>query len=207
VTQTSCILGGDGGPTHHASSVAMVATHIMHPHSEPGQPRSGRSGHGRPPPVPIHPRPVARQPAARNRFPRKPSRADGRLKLVAPRVFAGPWRIIRPAVRVRLLYLRYVMWTEVFKDDRIPPDPPILFHTGACTISLAPQRRDHRGLVLPAQPRRQRWLFVLRPLDRLHDQPLGLGSITPAQQLHPLARLQILVVLEEMLDLLQRNRR
>ena len=44
--------------------------------------------------------------------------------------------------------------------------------------------------------------LLLRALDAFQDQPLGFGRIAPAQHLHPLARLEILVVLEEVLDLL-----
>src|SRR5690349_8534296 len=36
----------------------------------------------------------------------------------------------------------------------------------------------------------------LGPLDRLDDQPLGLLGVAPAGDLHPLARLEVLVVLE-----------
>ena len=47
----------------------------------------------------------------------------------------------------------------------------------------------------------------LGALDRLDDQPLGLGRIAPAGDLHPLARLEVLVVLEEVLDLVERDLR
>src|SRR5437868_214765 len=50
-------------------------------------------------------------------------------------------------------------------------------------------------------------LTFLSPLDRLGDQALRLRAIAPADHLHPFAGLEILVVLEEMLDLLQRDLR
>src|SRR5262249_12006367 len=41
-----------------------------------------------------------------------------------------------------------------------------------------------------------------RPLDRLGDQAPRLGCVAPAEHLDPLAGLEVLVVLEEVLDLL-----
>ena len=45
----------------------------------------------------------------------------------------------------------------------------------------------------------------LRPLDAFLDQPVRVLGAAPAQHLHPFAGLEILVVLEEVLDLLQRD--
>src|SRR3712207_6900947 len=42
---------------------------------------------------------------------------------------------------------------------------------------------------------------ALRPLDPLLDQALGVLGVAPAHDLDPLAGLQVLVVLEEVLDL------
>ncbi|EGE56063.1 hypothetical protein RHECNPAF_750022 [Rhizobium etli CNPAF512] len=48
---------------------------------------------------------------------------------------------------------------------------------------------------------------LLGTLDGLEDKRAGFAGIAPAEDLHPLAGLQILVVLEEVLDLLQRDLR
>src|SRR5690349_12408513 len=48
-------------------------------------------------------------------------------------------------------------------------------------------------------------LLLLRSLDAFHDQRLRFRNVAPLQHLHPFAFLEILVVLEEMLDLLQRD--
>src|SRR4051794_18829810 len=61
----------------------------------------------------------------------------------------------------------------------------------------APGRGAGRGLAASA--------LRLGPLDRLDDQPLGFVGIAPARDLHPLARLEVLVVLEEVLDLVERD--
>src|SRR6187200_1914658 len=50
-----------------------------------------------------------------------------------------------------------------------------------------------------------RLLLPLRPFDAFDDQPLGVVGIAPAQHLDPFAGFEILVVLEEVLDLLQRD--
>src|ERR1043166_1283857 len=44
-------------------------------------------------------------------------------------------------------------------------------------------------------------------LDRLQDQPLGVIGVAPPLHLRPLARLEVLVVGEEVLDLLGDDRR
>ncbi|KIU00301.1 hypothetical protein QU38_02825, partial [Staphylococcus aureus] len=49
--------------------------------------------------------------------------------------------------------------------------------------------------------------LLLRPLDAFEDQFAGFVGVAPAQHLHPLALLEILVVLEEVLDLLEHDRR
>src|SRR5262245_15380512 len=43
------------------------------------------------------------------------------------------------------------------------------------------------------------------PHDRFGDEPMGLGDVTPAQELHPFAGLEVLVVDEEVLDLVARD--
>src|SRR4029079_19615049 len=48
---------------------------------------------------------------------------------------------------------------------------------------------------------------LLRSLDGGADHRLGFGGLAPALHLHPLAGLQVLVVLEEVLHLLQRDLR
>src|SRR4051812_10014309 len=50
-------------------------------------------------------------------------------------------------------------------------------------------------------------LALLPPLNRLRDQLACFSSVAPAEHLHPLAALEIFVVLEEMPDLLQRDLR
>jgi hypothetical protein len=48
-------------------------------------------------------------------------------------------------------------------------------------------------------------LLLLRPFDAFHDQPEGVLCAAPAQHLDPFAGFEILVMLEEVLDLLQRD--
>ena len=49
------------------------------------------------------------------------------------------------------------------------------------------------------------FLLLLRALDPFQDQPAGVLGVAPAQHLDPFALLEILVVLEEVLDLLERD--
>ena len=49
------------------------------------------------------------------------------------------------------------------------------------------------------------YFFCLRPVNAFHDQALGVFGAAPAEDLHPFVGLEILVVLEEVLDLLQRD--
>src|SRR6185369_7579243 len=47
-------------------------------------------------------------------------------------------------------------------------------------------------------------ISVLRPRDRLNDEPARFVAVTPADHLHPLAWLKILVMFKEVLDLFDR---
>ena len=78
--------------------------------------------------------------------------------------------------------------------------PPARADAGAA----APARERHVSMIFPKTGSAQ---VFLRPLDRLADHPLRLRGIAPAEHLHPFARLQILVVLEEVPHLLQRDLR
>src|SRR5450755_3116468 len=46
---------------------------------------------------------------------------------------------------------------------------------------------------------------ALRPRDGVHDELPCFAAVAPSDHLHPLSRLQILVMFEEMLDLLDRD--
>src|SRR5581483_5289798 len=48
---------------------------------------------------------------------------------------------------------------------------------------------------------------LLRPLDRFHDEALGVGRIQPLGEFHPFSLFEILVVLEEMRGLLAHDGR
>src|ERR1044071_6084263 len=49
--------------------------------------------------------------------------------------------------------------------------------------------------------------LFLRPLDRLDDDPARVGGVAPFAHAHPLVDLEILIVGEEVLDLLEDDRR
>ena len=76
-------------------------------------------------------------------------------------------------------------------------------------VSLEPQRsaaarRPRRAVVASRGVAR---LLARRASDRLADRAARRRGVAPIADLHPLAFLEILVVLEEVLDLLQRDRR
>src|SRR6476646_4316647 len=48
-------------------------------------------------------------------------------------------------------------------------------------------------------------ISVLCPRDRVNDEPARFGTVAPTDHLHPFAGLQVLIVLKEMLNLLNRN--
>src|SRR5580692_10496854 len=73
----------------------------------------------------------------------------------------------------------------------------------ACVPFPAPGGPNRTSLIDPAPPALQ--FSVLRPRDRINDESPRFSTVAPADHLHPFSRLQILVVLEEMLDLLHCN--
>src|SRR4051794_1938849 len=93
--------------------------------------------------------------------------------------------------------------------------------TRCSVLHAAAQSRDrnkHRRLLRPrlcSAPLRKSYalrcvrgtgvLFGVRAGDAFEDQLVGVFGVSPAQHLHPLALFQVLVVLEKMLDLLQRD--
>src|SRR6185295_19693482 len=81
----------------------------------------------------------------------------------------------------------------------------------SCPASMVNQKQADLGIpnrfnLTPSRSSAaMRRLLLLRPLDAFQDQPVGVLGAAPAQHLHPLALFEILVVLEEVLDLLQRD--
>src|SRR3954471_24262983 len=71
----------------------------------------------------------------------------------------------------------------------------------ACVPFPAPGGPNRTSLI----PHSPSGFSLLRPRDLFDDQPAGFGAVTPTDHLHPLPRLQILVVLEEVLDLFDRD--
>src|SRR6202521_4900097 len=69
-----------------------------------------------------------------------------------------------------------------------------------------PQSRVFKGRGRPARPTPCSTL-PLRPLAALEDETMRLLRTAPARHLDPLLRLEVLVVLEKMLDLLDRDLR
>ena len=49
--------------------------------------------------------------------------------------------------------------------------------------------------------------MFLRPFDAFHDDALGVLFVAPAVELRPFPGLEVFVMREEMLDLLEHNRR
>ena len=85
---------------------------------------------------------------------------------------------------------------------------PVAVRPAKCGPAAARRHRPAAGR--PAPRRGAGWAgpgsaFLLGPLDRLDDQRLASSASPQPRDLHPLAGLEVLVVLEEVLDLLQRD--
>src|ERR1700761_9326257 len=64
-------------------------------------------------------------------------------------------------------------------------------------VKITPRRDSPSRRLSSPTPSMRLFLLRLGPIDRLGDQPARLRGIAPAVQLHPLAGLKILIVLEE----------
>src|SRR6266404_281344 len=76
-----------------------------------------------------------------------------------------------------------------------------------CRASIASQRERRTFRERLSSMLTGRLFALLGPLDRIDDQLPCLGGIAPADQFDPFARLKILVMFEEVLDLLACDRR